>query len=578
MAGQYTPSATRPPSAGHSSFATRSPASSRIAGTVLVGGIGSLLVAALLAYFAYAATVEDVPDYGGTYIEGTLGPPPTLVSILAQDETARTISQLVFNGLTAYAPDGTIVPDLATGWEMDAESRSYTFSLRNDVTWHDGTPFTVDDVLFTFGLLSSPEHAHPVWSNIAVERLGDRAVRIFVLNNVYAPLLEYATIGILPRHLLDGITVDQIPLTSFNLQPVGTGPYRVVEVTEEHALLRVNEVYFNGRPRIRFIKFKFYPNAKATITALERGEVEGVSYLPPAEASRVEDLADVQAYSAPLAGYTVLYFNLRREQFFERTVRHAIAHAIDRDYLAREVLAGAADPLESPILPHSWAYFESVARYPYDPQKSRTLLEQAGWKIGADGVRGKEGKRLSLTLLTVDAPDHLKLAEAIGEQLAVVGIAVDVQAVRPSGLLSDYLLTREFDIALYTWLLDGLDPDPYVTWHSSQIQSGWNFAGFIDPRVDEALQNARHTLDLNERKVMYADFQRMFAEEAPSLMLLTPRYSFAVRTTVRGVRVPLVLPTVESRLAEIDRWYIRTRKNVTRVRSPLEGWRLPFLG
>ena len=399
-----------------------------------------------------------------------------------------------------------------------------------------------------------------------------------MLNNVYVPILEYATIGILPRHLLDGISIDQIGHSLFNLRPIGTGPYRVVDVTEESALLRVNDAYHNGRPRIRFIKFKFYPNAKATITALERGEVEGVSYLPAAEAARVEAMADVQAYSAPLAGYTILYFNLRRNQFYERAVRQAIAHAIDREHLARDVLAGAADPLESPILPLSWAYFQDVARYPYDPQKSRALLDEAGWKPGPDRVRAKDGVRLSLTLLTTDAPDQIKLAEAIVEQLWAVGIAAAVQAERPSGLLNDYLLTREFDIALYTWLLDGLDPDPYVTWHSSQIDSGWNFAGFVDPRVDEALQNARHTLDQSERRAMYADFQRTFAEEAPSLMLLTPRYSFAVRATVRGVSVPMVLPTVESRLAEIDRWYIKTRKNVTRVRSPLEGWRLPFFG
>ena len=267
-----------------------SPPSSRIAGIVIVGSIGSLLAAALLAYFAFAASVVDVPDFGGTYIEGTLGPPPTLVSILANDDTARTISGLIFNGLTRYAADGTVVPDLATGWEIDSQSRSFVFQLRDDVRWQDGTPLTVDDVLFTYGLLASPQRRDPVWSNVKAEREGERSVRISLLNDVYLPLLEYATIGILPRHLLDGVSVDQILLTPFNLEPVGTGPYRVVEFTEEFALLRANEDYFGGRPHIRYLKFKFYPNAKAAITALERGEVEGVSYLPDlGEESRGRD-------------------------------------------------------------------------------------------------------------------------------------------------------------------------------------------------------------------------------------------------------------------------------------------------
>ncbi len=551
-------------------------ASSRVAGVVIVGGIGALLAAALLTYFAYAATVEDVPDYGGTYIEGTLGPPPTLVPMLAKNDSARTISSLIFNGLTRYAEDGTIAPDLATRWEIDTQSRSYTFFLRDGVTWHDGTPFTVDDVLFTYGLLTSPVRNDPVWKNVRAEREGDRGVRIYLLNNVYLPLLEYATMGILPKHLLDGVSVDQVFLTPFNLQPVGTGPYRIVEFTEEFALLRANDQYFGDRPRIRFLKFKFYPNAKATITALERGEVEGVSYLPTSEIARVGELTDVQEYSAPLAGYTVLYFNLRREPFFDRTIRQAIAHAIDRSFLASDVQGGTADPLEGPILPVSWAYTTDVQRYPYDPGTSRMLLEQAGWTRGPDGIRVRGEARLSLTLLTTDLPGQVELAEAIKDQLRVVGFEVVVQVAGPSGLLNDYLLTHDFDMALYTWLLNGLDPDPYVTWHSSQIESGWNFTGFIDPRVDEALQNARHTLDQNERKQMYVDFQRTFAEEVPSLMLLSPRYSFAVRNTVRGVSVPVVLPTTESRLAEIESWYIKTKKNILNVRSPLEGLRLPF--
>lgn len=553
----------------------QSPGSPRIAGVVIIGGIGSLLAAALLAYFAYAATVVDVPDFGGTYIEGTLGPPATLVPMLAQDETSRTISALIFNGLTRFAPDGTIQPDLATGWEIDTQNRSYVFHLRDDVFWHDGMPFTVDDVLFTFALLASPTRRDPVWSNVRAEREGNQSVRIFLLNNVYVPLLEYVTIGILPRHLLDDVSAEQIIFTPFNLEPVGTGPYSVAEFAENSVLLRANEEYFGGTPHIRLLKFKFYPNAGATITALERGEVEGVSFLPPSEFDRVNEITDVQAYSAPLAGYTVLYFNLRRTQFFDRRIRLAIAHAIDREYLANEVQGGRADPLEGPILPVPWLQATEFVRYPYDPERSRELLTEAGWTSGPDGVRVRGDERLSLTLLTTDLLGQVALADAIAGQLGAVGFEVDVQVAGPSALLNDFLLTHKFDIALYTWLLNGLDSDPYLTWHSSQ-ESGWNFSGFIDPRVDEALQNARHTLDQNERNRMYADFQRAFIEEVPSLMLLSPRYSFAVRNTVRGVTVPAILPTVGARLSEVGSWYIKTKKNVLNVRGPLEGLRLPF--
>ena len=496
--------------------------------------------------------------------------------MLAKDDTSRTLSGLIFSGLTQYAADGAVVPDLATHWERDTLSRSFVFHLREDARWHDGAPLTVDDVLFTYALLSHPQRRDQVWMNVKAERAGERSVRISVLNNVYLPLLEYATIGILPRHVLQGVSPDQLLITPFNLEPVGTGPYRIVEFTEEYALLRANEDYYGGRPNIQFLKFKFYPNAKAAITALERGEVEGVGHLPVTERGRVEAIADVEAYSAPLAGYTVLYFNLRRTPFFDRKLRQAIAHAIDRDYLSTEVQGGMADPLEGPILPVSWAHASDVRRYVYNPATSLQLLDEAGWLVGPDGVRTRGENRLSLQLLTADIPGHLELAEAIVEQLRLVGIEVEVQTAGPSGLLNDSLLTHEFDIALYTWIMNGMDPDPYLTWHSIQIESGWNFSGFIDPRADEALQNARNTLDQDERKRMYADFQRTFAEEVPSLMLLSPRYGFAVRSTVRGITVPAVLPTAEHRLAEVGSWYIKTKKNVLNVRGPLEGWRIPF--
>jgi peptide/nickel transport system substrate-binding protein len=299
---------------------------------------------------------------------------------------------------------------------------------------------------------------------------------------------------------------------------------------------------------------RFYPDLDEAIQALQDGAVDGLAGLPPARLGELRARPGIQVHSAPLNGYTALLLNLRRPLFQQREVRQALAMAIDRDALAREALDDAGEPAVSPIVPSSWAYAPAPAAGSI--HEGRALLEKAGWfDREGKGVRERDGRALALTLLTTDSPERSRAAVVIARQLGDLGVQVTVVTVPPAELIGRYLAPHDFDAALFGWTALGDDPDPYGLWHSSQADSGYNFAGWSLPRADELLEGARQLRDQSARQARYADFQRLFAEEAPSIILYCPRYLLVTteRAHPEGLG-PLNRPA--DRFRSIPKWTI----------------------
>jgi peptide/nickel transport system substrate-binding protein len=531
----------------------------------LVGLAGAVMAVALLITSTLTRSEPFVAARGGQYTEGVAGPPQAINPILASDDAATSIAALVFSGLTRTGDAGELVPDLAERWETSPDGKTYTFFLRRNVTWHDGAPFTAEDVVFTINAIKDAEYQGPLqqlWRNVAVEQVDDYTVRFTLERDPFAPFLEYTTTGILPAHLLRSVPARQLPFESFNRAPVGTGPYRVRDASAEAITLEAFPGYYGPKPFIARLRFRFYPNPQAVSAALERGEVEGAYYVPPDEVATLRQSGRVAIYSAQMASYTLIFLNLSRPIFQEKAVRQALAYGIDRQQLIDRFRHGQALKADSPILPTSWAYHAGIKRYEYNPELARQLLDRARWVPGTDGIREKDGKRLSFVLLTNDSEtrERVRMAEEIARQLREIGVQVEVQAAGVGGLVQEFLLARRFDAALYSWDLNGYDPDPYPLWHSSQATgNGLNLSGFNHRRADELLETARRTLDQGQRRQLYIEFQDIFAEEVPSILLYYPVYNYAVSTKVKGIRLGLMLD-VADRFRGIDRWYILTRR------------------
>jgi len=534
---------------------------------ILLFLIGVILLGSLIWYGAVRYSTVVVPAPGGTYVEAVAGNPRFINPLLSQfSELDEDLCALMFNGLTAIDEQGNPVPDLAERWEISEDGLTYTFYLRQGVRWHDGAPFTADDVIFTIKALQSPDFPGlpslaEVWRNVEVAKEGAYKVR-FTLKEPFAPFITYTSIGILPAHIWSHIPVNLMAQSRFNLEPVGTGPFRLKELDATHILLEANPAFYGPKPYINQVEFKFYPDYERAFEAYRRGEVKGVSRIPPQYMGEAASMESLQLFSGILSGYTLVVLNLENPNvpfFKEREVRQALLYGIDRQAIADEVLKGQGIVAHSPILPNSWAYNPAIKHYDYDPDKAAALLEQAGWKdTDGDGIREKGGKELAFVLLTNSSPTRIQIAQMLAEQWHRLGVKAVPQILNYSELVRDFLYPRNFEAAIIQWEL-GPDPDPYPLWHSSQKEDGQNFSGYASKKADALLEEARLTPDQERRRELYLEFQEIFAEDVPALLLYYPVYIYGVDKGVKRVQIgPMFRPA--DRFRTLAQWYITTKR------------------
>lgn len=530
---------------------------------LLVLTAGTIILAA--AWFTLAGPLDDGgEEEPSRYVEAIVGSPARINPLFAPlNDPDRDLASLIFSGLTRLGPTGEILPDLAQSWEVSEDGLTYTFHLRPDVLWHTGSPFTAADVLFTFDLLAEPDLAadptlSDLWRQVSCQSLDDLTVQC-QLPSPYAPFLSFTTIGILPKHVLEGTDPSQLSDSPFNQAPVGTGPYRLAQIDQTRAILVANDNYYLGRPRIDEIEFRFYPDYSTAAAALSRGEVQGLLLGPAASQSDFDLLTStsgLRAYTTNPTAYTVLYLNNERPPFDDKLVRRAVAYAVDIDAIIGNLLEGRAVRAISPIVPGTWAANPDLEPYPYDPGEARRLLAEAGWEEGENGLRIKDGTELRVTLMTDEDPLRGALADEIARQLEDVGFQVAVVRQGASQLVQDFLLPRQYQAAIFGWD-PGPDPDPYPAWHSSQVaDQGRNIAAYISDEADRVLEEARKTTDLDKRQALYFTFQQIFYEDVPSLLLYYPLYTYFVSEQVEGIQLGTLFNS-GSRFANVHQWTLR---------------------
>ncbi|HEY3289987.1 MAG TPA: peptide ABC transporter substrate-binding protein [Anaerolineae bacterium] len=533
-------------------------------------------VIAFIVYQLVPRSTVTVPDTGGTYVEGVAGAPQFINPLLCQlHDEDRDLCSLTFEGLTRFNETGEVVPELASTWSLSDDGITYTFKLRQDIKWDDGAPVTVDDVIFTTRLLQDPNYTGrpdigALWQTVKVIRVDNQTVQ-FQLTQPLAPFLDFTTIGLLPQHILSGTAAADLNGLPFNLQPVGNGPWKVVEVNTNanrvsSIALEPSPNYYGAKPNLSRLIFRYYPNVQSAFDAYRAGDVDGFGNLSLADATRAAARDDLTLYAATKSRYTSVFFNLRKDSgaiaLMDKPVRQALMLALDRDKIVREVLGGEAIVADTPFIPGTWAYHTGVPHYPFDPNRATQLLRNAGYELATVApsnvsVWQKNGEPIAFTLLTQDDPTRRAVAEAIAKQWRDLGVQVSVQPVR--NLVRDFLSPRQFQVALVDNLIDG-DPDPYPIWHRSQIIApGQNFSGFDNKDASAWLEAARMTTDRIKRFEYYRKFQELFSDELPALPLYYPTYEYAISNRVKRVQVPpLMYPS--DRLRTIGGWYINVKR------------------
>jgi len=513
------------------------------------------------------------PVAGGSYIEGLIGSPSRLNPLLDfYNQPDRDVDRLLYSSLIRFDERGIPSADLAESWGITQDGKTYNFSLRQNARWHDGEPVTSLDVVFTIDLMRDPalpvpEDLRSLWDEIEVEVVNDYLVQ-FRLPEPFAPFLDYLTFGIVPEHLLGSLTSEEIVDASFNLRPVGSGPYRFIRfIVENEEIVGVEltafEEYYFPRAFIDQLNFRYYADSRTALDAFITGEVDGISQITPDVLTDALIETGLSIFTSRLPQLTLVFLNLDSPQkpfFQDSEVRHALMHALNRQRFVDQELKGQAIIANGPIFPGTWAYLDANEIPNYDVGAGIDLLKDIGYTIPAEGgsVRAKEGVFLRFILIHPDDEAHTRMAEWVRDSWVQIGVDVELEAL-PYEELVNHLSTRDYDAALVDLNLARFpDPDPYPFWHQAQITGGQNYAQWNDRVASEYLEQARITLGIEERARLYRNFQVRFARELPALPLFYPVYTYAVSTNMQGVRVgPLFDPS--DRLNHLAEWFLQSQ-------------------
>jgi peptide/nickel transport system substrate-binding protein len=472
--------------------------------------------------------------------------------------------------------------DLAESWGVTPDGTIYNITIRSNALWHDGTPVTSEDVIFTIEMMKSAGSLYPadikdLWGKIEVSRLDEKTFKL-TLPEPYVPFIDYLTFGVLPKHLLESVSPDQMANADFNINPVGSGPYKFDHLIVENGritgvVLTLSTNYYGSPPFIEQVVFRYYPSSAAAFDAYQQGDVLSVSQITPEKLSAALEEPNLSVYTSRLPQISFVLFNLNRPEVAflqDPKVRRALMLGLNRPYIINTFLQGQAVITDGPILPGSWAYYDGIEHFEYNPDEATNLLKGEGYVIPAEGgeVRAKDGNPLNFTMLHPDDVLHTQIAQTIRDEWAAIGVRVDLQAVPYDQLAADFLASRDYQAALIDLDLSRTpDPDPYPFWHQAEATGGQNYSQWDNRPASEYLEQARVTADYTLRTRLYRNFQVVFAKELPALPLFAPVYSYGVDSQVRGVQVPSLYDPSD-RLATFTNWYLLTRRALEPEETP----------
>jgi peptide/nickel transport system substrate-binding protein len=512
------------------------------------------------------ATVPK-PARGGTAVEALVGSAGVLNPLFESVDTTRDVDSVIYQGLTTVDAQQNIVGLLASDWTVSEDHLTYTFNIRSGVKWADGQPFTADDVLFTYHVLQDLEYTQPgadFWRQVGVGPGGAGQV-VFTLRAPSASFPLALRIGIIAKHVFAGMAPAQIAASPYSgVQAFGTGPFKVGALSQLAITLDRNP-YANPQPYLDHLVLRTYPatDPQSAIRAVGQGVADLVGGLEPQEVDALQAIAsNVSVVDARMFTNTFVSFNPAGDgkQFFsDVSVRLALSQAVDRQRIVTEVLAGKADPDSSPIPVGDWAFSAAAASlHPYDPVAAAQALDKAGWlTTSGSKLRTKNNVPFKVQLVVPNSYPSQQVADALARQLLQIGVEIDIKAVPPSQLVQNYLIGRNYEMALVSFDV-GSDPDEYSLWHSGADPNSLNFAyargwGLID----SDLEMGRATVDPQARLAAYIDFQMLMADAAPAIFLYSARYEYAVSQRVHGVRMNKVVEPAD-RFQYVTDWYVNT--------------------
>lgn len=509
----------------------------------------------------------SIPSRGGNLIEGVVGTPRFVNPLLAVSEADRDLSALVYSGLLRMDEHGRLMPDIADSYDISEDGKTYTFYLKKDLTWHDGKPITTDDVIFTIGrakdsTIKSPKR--PAWEGVATEKIDDYTVR-FHLGQPYAGFAESATLGILPAHLWQEVPVEAFTLSDYNLNGIGSGPYKIKEISKDRAgipkyydLVPFNE-FGLGKPKIALIRIAFYPSTDKLIEAYKAGDVESINAISPQTATELKS-DGARIITSPLPRVFGVFFNQNQSDVLAKSeVRKALDIAINREVVIDQILFGYGQPITSPVPPGSIGYIKPDATPKENIANAKAVLIDNGWELNDSGVWQKGNITLSFSLVSPETPELKLASELVVAQWRELGAQVNLEVYEVGDLNQNIIRPRKFD-ALFFGEIIAQDADLFSFWHSSQrFDPGLNITMYTNLAVDELLTQIKSSSDPKERENKLKKFTEEINADRPAIFVYSPEFIYVLPDKIKNAKIgPITTPA--NRFSLIHEWYITTEK------------------
>lgn len=449
---------------------------------------------------------------------------------LMRDTSAFRLKELVFSGLVYIKPDYSPAPQLAESWD-NPDPKTWIFKLRKGVKFHNGQELKAEDVKYTYETELDEKTAAPNRSFYTpiqkIEAMDDYTVK-FTLDSAYGPFLSYMDFAILPKAVAEKQGAD------FGNAPIGTGPFKLVSWKRGDTIeLEAFKDYVEGAPKLDKVVFKIVPDNSARVVALESGDLDLVqSPLSPQDVTRLQTKTGFKVARTPAAGYTYIGLNTADPILSDVKVRQALSYLVNREQILSSIYKGIGQVGRGPIPIGMWAYSADIPGYDYNPDKAKTLLDDAGWKAGAGGVRSKGGAPLKLTLRThTEDPDRRQVIEVLQAEFTKAGIQADTTVADFPTMLND-MTAGKYQIAVIGWL-NLANPDRAM-FRQFTVGGAGNYGKYNNPDVDKLIKDARGVLDQNKAKEMYQTATRQIVADAPYIFLQYQEYIAIYRSNVTG--------------------------------------------
>lgn len=528
-----------------------------------------------------------VPSDGGVINEGIVGMPTLVNPVLALSDADKDITALVYSGLMRKTPDGTFIPDLAESYTISPDGMTYTFILKAGTKFHDGMPLTAEDVVFTIDKIKDPLIKSPRkigWDGVTVEKKDANTV-VFTLKQPYISFLDNTATGIIPMHIWKNVTGAEFSLSPLNIKAVGSGPYKIDSVAknsegipEKYSLKRFTE-FALGVPRIKNINIISYANEKDLLKDLVNNSIDQASGLSPENAPEILEAGYTINTSTLPRIFGIFWNNSNNKIFTDKSVVSAFDKALDRQDIVNEVLGGYGSVIHSPVPETILNDISNEDSYNSSIEEANTILDNAGWTKGSDGIRAhggtkvvtqtkKVGKKtvtqkvtvntgpamkLAFSLTTGNTPELKQASLLIKEQLEKLGAQVDIK-IYETGPLNQLIRERNYE-ALFFGQIINHESDLYSFWHSTQKNDpGLNIAMYSNKNVDTILESVQKNSDSVERDNKYKELVKEFNNDIPALLIYSPKYLYATSGKLHNISFETI--TIPSdRFISSYKWY-----------------------